>query len=120
MTPTQPWWNWPDNWPSRRDATSIGRASVVRSSRRRSREKKDRHATERDRQDVLQEREAFRRWRESIPRHRLIFTDEFGFNCAMTPAYARAPRGKRAYSAVPFNPGRNLTLTVSLRLTGPI
>lgn len=38
----------------------------------------------------------------------------------MIPAYARAPRGQRAYDAVPFNPGRNLTLTVSLRITGPI
>jgi transposase len=92
----------------------------VRSPPRRSLEKKDLHATERDRPDVLQEREAFRRWRESLPRHRLIFADEFGFNRSMTPAYARAPRGQRAYSAVPFNPGRNLTLTVSLRITGPI
>ena len=54
------------------------------------------------------------------PRHRLIFVDEFGFNLAMTPAYARAPRGQRAYSDVPFNPGRNLTLTVGLRVTGTI
>jgi transposase len=46
--------------------------------------------------------------------------DEFGFNLAMTPAYARAPRGHRAYSAVPYNPGRNLTLTVGLRVTGPV
>jgi transposase len=36
----------------------------------------------------------------------------------MAPAYARAPRGQRAYSDVPFNPGRNLTLTVGLRVTG--
>jgi transposase len=38
----------------------------------------------------------------------------------MTPAYARAPRGQRAYSNVPFNPGRNMTLTVGLRVTGTI
>lgn len=48
----------------------------------------------------------------------MIFVDEFGFNLAMTPAFARAPRGHRAYSDVPFNPGRNLTLTIGLRLTG--
>lgn len=63
---------------------------------------------------------AFRQWVVRIPRHRLIFVDEFGFNLAMAPAYARAQRGQRAYSAVPFNPGRNLTLTVGLRLTGPV
>lgn len=45
--------------------------------------------------------------------------DEFGFNLAMTPAYARAPRGQRAYCAVPYDPGRNQTLTVGLRVTGP-
>lgn len=38
----------------------------------------------------------------------------------MSPAYARAPRGQRAYDAVPFNPGRNLTLIFALRITGPI
>lgn len=38
----------------------------------------------------------------------------------MTPAFARSLRGQRAYSAVPFNPGHNLTLTVGLRITGPI
>jgi len=69
---------------------------------------------------VQRTRLAFCEWVARIPRHRLIFVDEFGFNLAMTPAYARAPRGRRAYSAVPFNPGRNLTLTVALRVTGPI
>jgi transposase len=46
--------------------------------------------------------------------------DEFGFNFAMTPAYSRAPRGKRAYSDVPYNPGLNRTLTIGLRVTGPV
>lgn len=65
-------------------------------------------------------RRAFRRRIARIPRHRLIFVDEFGFNLAMTPGYARAPRGQRAYSDVPYNPGRNQTLTVGLRVTGTI
>jgi transposase len=69
---------------------------------------------------VQRARRAFRRWIARIPRHRLIFVDEFGFNLAMTPSYARAPRGQRAYSDVPYNPGRNLTLTVGLRVTGSI
>jgi len=38
----------------------------------------------------------------------------------MTPGYARAPRGQRAHSDVPYNPGRNQTLTVGLRVTGTI
>lgn len=48
----------------------------------------------------------------------LIFLDEFGFNQAMTRAFARAPRGVRAYAAVPFNPGENITLTMGLSLRG--
>jgi transposase len=76
------------------------------------------YATERDRPDVRRKRRDFRTWVNRVARHRLIFLDEFGFNLAMTPALARAPRGQRAYSDVPFNPGRNLTLTVGLRLTG--
>lgn len=38
----------------------------------------------------------------------------------MTPAYARAPRGIRAYSAIPFNPGENITLTLGLSLQGVV
>jgi transposase len=83
-------------------------------------EKKTLHATERDRPDVQRKRLAYCQWVARIPRHRFVFVDEFGFNLAMTPAYARAQRGERAYSAVPFNPGRNLTLTVGLRVTGTL
>ena len=36
----------------------------------------------------------------------------------MTPAYRRAPSGKRAYSTTPFNSGRNYTLLAALRLSG--
>lgn len=36
----------------------------------------------------------------------------------MTSRYARAPLGIRAYSAVPFNPGQNITLTMGLSLQG--
>ena len=50
----------------------------------------------------------------------LIFLDEFGTNLAMAPRYARAPSGIRAYSAVPFNPGQNITLTMGLSLHGVV
>jgi transposase len=50
----------------------------------------------------------------------LVFLDEFGTNLAMAPAYARAPCGIRAYSAVPFNPGANITLTMGLSLHGVV
>lgn len=50
----------------------------------------------------------------------MIFIDEFGTNLAMAPRYARAPSGIRAYSAVPFNPGQNITLTLGLSLHGVV
>lgn len=36
----------------------------------------------------------------------------------MTPAYARAPSGERAFSSAPFNSGRNYTLLAGLRSSG--
>jgi transposase len=49
---------------------------------------------------------------------RLVFVDESGFHTSMTPLYARAPRGKRAYGKVPRNRGKNTTLIASITLEG--
>jgi len=49
---------------------------------------------------------------------RLVFVDESGSHVAMTPAYARAPKGKRANAAVPKNRGRNTTILGALSLAG--
>lgn len=38
-----------------------------------------------------------------LPANDLVFVDECGSNIALTPLYARAPRGQRAYGAVPRN-----------------
>lgn len=48
----------------------------------------------------------------------LIFIDEFGFNLGMARTHARAPEGIRAYGSIPFNPGKNITLTMGLSLDG--
>jgi transposase len=40
----------------------------------------------------------------------LIFLDESGANLRMAPLYGRAPGGKRAVDAVPFNRGNRLTM----------
>jgi transposase len=47
---------------------------------------------------------------------RLVFIDESGFNLAMTPHYARAPKGQRAYGQVPKNRGENSSLIAALTL----
>jgi len=49
---------------------------------------------------------------------RLVFVDESGSNIALTPRYARAPRGQRAGGSVPRNRGKNTTLLASLSSEG--
>jgi transposase len=48
----------------------------------------------------------------------LVFVDECSSNIALTPLYARAPRGQRAVGKVPHNYGANTTLMASLSLQG--
>lgn len=58
-----------------------------------------------------------RRWREGVGRlgpRRLVFVDECGTHTSMTRLRARAPRGERAYGAVPRNRGKNTTLIASM------
>ena len=60
-------------------------------------------------------------WRDLtgyLPINDLVFVDECGSNIALTPLYARAPRGQRAYGAVPRNWGKNTTLIAGLTLAG--
>lgn len=48
----------------------------------------------------------------------LIFVDECSVNLAMTPRYARSPKGDRAIGAVPRKRGANITLIASLSRQG--
>src|SRR6476620_11945349 len=60
-------------------------------------------------------------WREAmgdVPTEQLVFVDETGTHTRMTPLYARAPRGVRAYGRVPRNHTRNTTLVAALTLAG--
>lgn len=59
------------------------------------------------------------RWLTEVLKHdpkRLVFIDESGFNLALTPLYARAPKGQRAYGQVPKNRGENSSLIAALSL----
>lgn len=53
-----------------------------------------------------------------LPIKDLVFVDECGSTIALTPLYARAPRGQRAYGAVPRDWGKNITLIAGLTLAG--
>ena len=47
-----------------------------------------------------------------------VFVDETGTNRGMTPRYARAPKGERAFGRAPAQRGTNVTLVAALSLDG--
>jgi len=82
-----------------------------------TRKKKTLHADQRDRPDVQTKRRSFRRKVQKIEPERLVFVDETGVNTAMTPTYAWAPRGQRAYASAP-GAWESFTLTAAVALDG--
>jgi len=77
-------------------------------------QKKTLAATERDEE----KRSAFRERLGGVDPKRLIFVEESSTNVALTPRYARAPRGERAHGKAPRNWGKNVTLISSIGLEG--
>jgi transposase len=68
-----------------------------------------------------QKEEERQQWKDKVKeldRRKFVFLDECGSNIALTRAYARAPKGKRAYGSIPRNRGKNMTLISSLSLEG--
>jgi transposase len=55
---------------------------------------------------------------EEIDAPRLVFVDEVGTNISLSPLYAWAPKGERAYCSVPRNRGPNTTLLSSMSVEG--
>src|ERR687884_682709 len=55
---------------------------------------------------------------EALDPRRLVFVEEMGTNTALSPLYAYAPKGRRAYAKVPRNRGANTTLLASMSLEG--
>jgi transposase len=76
--------------------------------------KKSLGATERNEE----ERTAWQANASKLPTEDLVFIDETGSNIALTPLYARAPRGERVRGSVPRNRGKNTTLIAALSLEG--
>jgi transposase len=72
---------------------------------------------------IASERDEYRRlrWLGQMLRldpGKLVFVDERGFHLAMTPDYARAPKGERAYAQVARNRGENTSFLAALSLNG--
>lgn len=55
---------------------------------------------------------------KEVDARRLVIVDETGSNIGLTPLYAWAPQGERAFGSVPRNSGKNTTLLASLSLSG--
>jgi transposase len=77
-------------------------------------QKKTLGATERDEKA----RGAFRKRLRGVDPYRLVFVDESSTNIALTPRYARAPKGERAHSKATRNWGKNITLISSITMEG--
>ena len=63
-------------------------------------------------------RSAWREQMKQVDANHLVIVDETGSNIGLTPLYARAPQGQRAYGSIPRKRGKNTTLLASLSLQG--
>ncbi len=54
----------------------------------------------------------------SLDARRLVFVDQMGTNISLSPLYAWALKGQRAYCSVPRNRGSNTTVLSSMTLEG--
>jgi transposase len=55
---------------------------------------------------------------QGLDAERLVFVDEMGANISLAPLYAWSRRGERAFTSVPRNWGKNVTLLASMSLEG--
>ena len=53
-----------------------------------------------------------------IDAEQLVFVDEMGANISLAPLYGWSRRGERAFSSVPRNWGKNITLLASMSRSG--
>ena len=83
-----------------------------------TRKKKTLHASEAQTQRVQKLRAQYWTAIGDVKLSDLVFIDETGVNLAMTRRYARAQRGKRAYSKCPYNRGKNITMIGAIATNG--
>ncbi len=83
-----------------------------------TRKKKTVHANEAESERVQKLRSQYWTTIREVCLKDLVFIDETGVNLAMTRRYARAKKGKRAYSKCPYNRGNNVTIIGAIATTG--
>ncbi len=80
--------------------------------------KKSVHASEQERPDVLEEREAWFEGQLDLDPSKLVFVDETWATTNMAPLYGWAPRGERLRAGIPLGHWKRTTFVAGLRLTG--
>ena len=87
---------------------------------RMTRKRKTGHASEQDRADVLERRQAWRAGQADLEPARLVFIDETWAKTNMTRTYGRAPRGRRLRMGQPHSHWKTTTFVAGLTLRGMI
>ena len=82
--------------------------------------KKSLHASERNRPDVIAERELFQKRMQMWPADKLVFIDESGVNLALTRTQAWGPRGERVVDHVPAGTWETYSVVAGLCRKGVI
>ena len=77
------------------------------------------HASEQNRPDVMEAREAWFEGQLDLDPERIVFIDETAAATNMARRYGRAPRGQRCRIAVPHGHYKTTTVTAALRTSGP-
>lgn len=80
--------------------------------------KKSVHASDQDRPDVLEKREAWLEGQLDLDPNKLVFVDETWATTNMAPRYGWAPRGERLRAGIPLGNRKRTTFVAGLRLTG--
>jgi len=81
-------------------------------------EKKTGHASEQERADVREAREAWFEEQPDLDPERLIFIDETGLNTKLARLRGRCRRGERLFASIPHGHWRTTTFVAGLRLGG--
>lgn len=81
-------------------------------------QKKTAHASEQDRQDVKERREAWFDNQLDLDPEKLVFIDETWTTTNMARKNGRAPKGERLRAGVPHGHWKTTTFVAGLRLTG--
>ena len=84
-----------------------------------TRKKRDLHAAEQGRSDVMKAREACIEEQLDLHPERIVFLDETAITTNMERRYGRAPRGERCRITVPHGHYKTTTVTTALRASSP-